>query len=115
MTFWKVLTPHWLGSLLSFIKVPVLSGKHALTETSFREINIWINEIIDSAKIDYLRKTSGDDESKGHLNTKENGALLRRLVQANIADLGSDGQPKLSDVEVTANALVRRLWTSNFR
>lgn len=84
--------------------MPILTTKHALTTVSWADLHVWVQEIIDSAKADYIRKSSRDKTDREV--SKAKGAILRKMVHANIADVGDDGEPKLSDEHIVSNMLV---------
>lgn len=107
--YWRLLEPAWLGRLLSRIpSVPYMSERHALTATSWSDLNSWFGEMVGSAKADY---DVGSLKEKSNVDVSSNkGALLRRMVHANIAE-GTD--QKLSDDELLANALVRYSYISD--
>jgi cytochrome P450 len=97
--FFKILTPSWAVAILSRIHVPYLTSRVKETKLAFEELRSYMLDIIASAR-DAI--TNGN----GNIMGEAAPALLRNLVEANIAQEGSSNR-RLTDDELLSDVFVR--------
>ncbi|KAJ8693930.1 hypothetical protein PTI98_008872 [Pleurotus ostreatus] len=94
-TIVKILTPDFLYSLCSKINIPFISPVLRETTASFEALRMHMLEVVSSARAWIL------DNKGGPKDGKMDAALLRNLVEANLAE-GSDYRG-LTDDELLSN------------
>jgi hypothetical protein len=94
-----VLTPKWCLKLSQTIHIPFLSQNLENSLTGFRELKLYILELISVARA----WVSGDKTSQ------LDAALLKNLVEANMTAQEGDSK-NLSDDELISNVFVRGFY-----
>lgn len=94
----KALTPKWLISFTSYVKVPYLSRHLEDTERAFKEMRDYITELVSHMRAEIVDGTKSADSGF-------RGALLRNLTEANMSqEMANNG---LTDDELLSNIFVR--------
>lgn len=93
----KVLTPHWLVKLAQYVRIPFVGSVLKETQDSFEALRFHMLDMILLAR----------EWVSGGKTSLMDAALLRNLVEANVANQEEDKNGKrLTDDELLSNTFV---------
>lgn len=98
------MIPKWLLHLIIGLRIPVASAKLKEGLVAFSELRQWIFDFVANAKAELQYNTPEVTNTPQSDPTTMRGALLSRMVQANV-DEANDSK-RLSDQEVLSNSFV---------